>query len=123
MPAVVISQRFLVSAASRRRAGAALHALTALVLAFTYFSFRVELFSDEAEKQFHDLPHGRVITTPSLTWESYDKDNAPAAYTVEVFTEFACLVAIPPIPAFARQDILPYQPVRDKSPPTLVFQL
>lgn len=92
--------------------------LVALGLAFTYFAFRVELFSDEAEEHFRDLPCGVAYTTPTLSWETFDKDNAPQAFTVEVLTSFELSFEAPPEPEPVRQDQLPFQPVRDKSPPS-----
>jgi hypothetical protein len=92
--------------------------LATLLLAFTYFAFRVELFSDEAEEHFHDAPSGVALNSPSVSWETYDKDNAPQAFTVEVLTSFELSFEAPPEPEPVRQDQLPFQPVRDKSPPS-----
>ena len=106
---------FLPSWGNSRRS--AFHALAALVVAINYFSFRVEIFDDEAEAHYRNLPHGLAITEPTLSWELFDKDNASQAFTIEVRTGIEILLALAPLPASPRQDIRQFQPVRDKSPP------
>lgn len=109
--------------APRRSARVVVHALAAAVVACTYFAFRVELFDEEFESHFRDFPNGLALTGPTLSWESFDKENAPQAFTVSVLTAFERSFAMPPAPEISRQDILPFQPVRDKSPPPIVSTL
>ena len=53
-----------------------IHGSIALLLAFNYFAFQVELFDDEYEEN-HPAPTTTCsITHPTLNWESFDKDNA-----------------------------------------------
>ncbi len=94
--------------------------LLSLLLAFNYFSFRVELFSDEDE-QNHPVTdpgtHQTAFSPSSVNWETFDKDNAPKAITVradvqiELFSIVQCPVKI------SRHNYQPDQPIRDKSPP------
>lgn len=109
--------------ASGRRFRLAFHACAAVLVACTYFAFRVELFDGESEAHERDVPHGLALVAPSLSWETFDKDNAPQAFTIVVLTAFDASFALPPAPELCRQDILPYQPVRDKSPPSSVSTL
>src|SRR5258708_18792176 len=54
-----------------------------LLIALNYFAFRVELFKDE-EVQNHIQPSTADSIAPStLNWESFDKDNAPKAFTFD----------------------------------------
>ncbi len=93
------------------------HGAIALLLACNYFAFQVELFEDEYEEN-HPVPHSTCsFTHPSLTWESFDKDNALQAFVVHVELQVQ-LVNILPAPAIRRVvEAPPSHPVRDKSPP------
>lgn len=89
----------------------------ALLLATNYFGFQVELFEDEYEANHPRTYDTCSITRPAITWESFDKENAPQAFVCDahIRIEFLFIVHSPLI-------ILPltelqYQPVRDKSPP------
>jgi len=102
---------------TRSRALCRLHGLVALVVALNYFAFRVELFEDEADAQHRDLPSGVAFAGSSLSWESFDKDNAPQAFSIQVLIGAERSFFIPALPAASLQDLHPFQPVRDKSPP------
>ena len=94
--------------------------VAALLLACNYFAFRVELFDDEVEKNqpaCDPYSHHASFSFPTLNWETFDKDNAPKALTVQADTHivFLSVVACPII--ISQLSSEPYQPVRDKSPP------
>ena len=95
-----------------------LRALLAIVVALNYFAFRVEVFEEESGAQHRDLPSRISFACSSLTWESFDKDNAPQAFTIQILAgpeRSFVMLSPPPAPL---QDIQPFQPVRDKSPPS-----
>jgi hypothetical protein len=111
---------FLVdSHALRKLVGRAL----AFLLAFNYFAFRVELFSEEFEQN-----HPRIDShspQPSwsrqtLNWETFDKDNAPKAISVNAWIslELVCTVTVEPL--FSKPLPRRVQTIRDKSPPPLL---
>ena len=91
--------------------------LVALVLAADFFSFQVELFDDEYEANHPKVSESSSITGPVFTWESFDKENAPQAFTVDPWIEIRPLFLVADEPAFPLPPALPRAPVRDKSPP------
>lgn len=97
--------------------GLTLYKLIALVLATNYFAFQVELFEEEYEAN-HPKQYGSCsITQPTLTWESFDKENAPKAFVVDADfqLQFLFLFGLEhPTPLRLHT---PYWFVRDKSPP------
>lgn len=103
----------------RNRCIALLHASTALLLACTYFAFRVELFEEEFEAHQREMPSGIAWTAPTLSWETFDKENAPQAFSVQVLCAAQLGLFLPPPPSVPIQDRRPYQPIRDKSPPSI----
>jgi hypothetical protein len=95
----------------------AFYRLTAFCLACIYFSFQVEIFEEENEKN-NPLPCSTpTITYSAFNWESFDKTNAPQAF-VFVIPDTIVLVSLytpalgDELPAF-----FPYLVIRDKSPP------
>jgi len=95
------------------------HHIAALTLAIVYFLFQVEPFEWEYEANHRRKAETETFAQPSITWESFDKDNAPEAFVVDPGLAIEILEF-----ALPEQDILdplssPYQPVRDKSPPFL----
>ena len=92
-----------------------------LVFAWNYFAFRVELFDDEYE-QNHPAPtpasEGPAFSLPSLTWETFDKDNAPKAVRVEPVITLTLLAGTPDEQFHFRVIPRHYQLIRDKSPPS-----
>lgn len=89
----------------------------ALLLAATYFCFQVEPFEDEY-LEHHPLPVDRpTFSTPAVTWETFDKSNAPKAFTVDPCIAIGPLhlvrVSDEPLDPCAH----PAHPIRDKSPP------
>jgi hypothetical protein len=95
-----------------------LYPVVAFLLAATYFCFQVEPFEDEYIEQ-HRLPSARsAFSAPSVTWETFDKSNAPKAFIVD-----PCIAIEALDPVFISDDPLdpcspPAHPVRDKSPPS-----
>jgi hypothetical protein len=81
--------------------------------------FQVELFEEEYEANHRQVSEDLSFASPHLTWESFDKQNAPEAFVLDPF--LPCdLFGIMPIPQ--HKERLPhkqYQPLRDKSPPLL----
>jgi hypothetical protein len=97
--------------------GRSFHSFVALLLAATYFCFQVEPFEEEY-LEHHRVPADRLgFSTPSVTWETFDKSNAPKAFTVDPCIAIGPLhlVSVPDdtLDPFHR----PPHPVRDKSPP------
>jgi hypothetical protein len=93
------------------------HSFVALLLAATYVCFQVEPFEEEYLEHHRPPPDRPAFSTPSVTWETFDKSNAPKAFTVD-----PC-IAIGPLHLVAVSDDpldpfhQPRHPVRDKSPP------
>jgi hypothetical protein len=93
------------------------HALVALLLATNYFAFQAEVFEEEYENNHPERPEGLAFTHSGLSWESFDKENAPQALVFDAGIRIDVLFTLPPVvlpPACTEQ---PRQPVRDKSPP------
>jgi hypothetical protein len=90
----------------------------AALLACNYFAFRVELFGDEYERA-HPARTGELsIGSVSLTWETFDKDNAPKAFVIEPVTPLVFLFTAPKPGEVEMPDCSPCTLVRDKSPPS-----
>jgi hypothetical protein len=89
----------------------------ACTLACNYLAFQVELFDaeNEANHPVHTSPSG--IASSSLTWESFDKDNAPQAFVVHVELRISCILVLPSDGALPPIPQAPFQIIRDKSPP------
>jgi hypothetical protein len=99
----------------RRRS---LSQLLAVLIACNYFAFRVELFPDENEDNHPGLFTGVAsFTQPALNWETFDKDNAPKAFTILVDPQIIFITIFESPLQTDRYTFEPYQPVRDKSPP------
>ena len=88
-----------------------------LVLVCNYFAFQVELFDDEYDANHPKLPDFCSFAKPGLTWESFDKDNAPKAFVVDAHIRIAWFFVLPPPDMLQMPPEPPFQPVRDKSPP------
>ena len=98
-----------------------LHSCVAVVLACNYFAFQVELFDAEYEENHPapTVPGSHALSHPTLTWESFDKNNAPKAFVVDAGLGVECLAIIPLGTDVKASPVAPYHPVRDKSPPDL----
>ena len=90
----------------------------AFLIAFNYFAFRVELF-DREFREHHPPTDARApsLLMSSLTWESFDKDNAPEAFAFIVSTDIECLAPCEDRTCLDLPTNRSLQPVRDKSPP------
>jgi hypothetical protein len=91
--------------------------LIPLFLAANYFAFQVELFDDEYEANHPGTAETCSITGPVFTWESFDKENAPRAFTVDPCIEIRPLFRVAAEPAIPALPVTPRVPARDKSPP------
>lgn len=99
------------SSASIFRQGAA------LLLAATYFCFQVEPFEEEYLGHRRGPADELAFAKPSVDWETYDKSNAPKAFTVDPCAGIGIVRIVA-----GRDEALdpccpPWHPVRDKSPP------
>jgi hypothetical protein len=56
---------------------------------------------------------------PTLDWETFDKNNAPEAITVEASLRIEFCVSVVQEPTRRVEYYPPFQPVHDKSPPPL----
>ncbi len=92
-----------------------------LLLACNYFVFRTELFDDEHEQNSPKSYSGNSISDYSLNWETFDKDNAPKAFTIntEIRIQLLCVLRIHI--QIDRESYQPFQLIRDKSPPPTIF--
>ena len=94
-----------------------LHAIVSCVLAITYFSFRVELFEDEYEESHPNQVNGNFISVPTLNWETFDKDNACAAFVFDARLRGESFSMVTTEFPQEHYTYLQFHPVRDKSPP------
>ncbi len=91
----------------------------ALLLAVTYFCFQVEPFEEEYAAQHRGPADELAFAKPSVNWETFDKSNAPKAFTVDPCAGIGIVRIVA-----GRDEALdpccpPFHPVRDKSPPPL----
>jgi hypothetical protein len=87
-----------------------LHRIAALFLACIFFLFQTELDHEEYLRNHRQVSSAPSIAAPSLTWETFDKQNAPKAFVVVVDSDGFCLgIHLPPF--------VSVHPIRDKSPP------
>ena len=94
-----------------------LYRYVGLILACNYFAFQVEIFDDEYEANHPQHHRGSSILSPTLTWESFDKDNAPQPFVFDALITIEYAGRLAPVlsaPATPQQH---YRDIRDKSPP------
>lgn len=97
----------------------ALFRLLAFILALNYWAFRTEIFDDEYREN-HPAQSGEIsFTQNSLNWETFDKDNAPKAFTVRPDVRIIPLGYIECPVQISDLHYQPVHPIRDKSPPLL----
>ncbi|HUL42935.1 MAG TPA: hypothetical protein VLY03_01120 [Bacteroidota bacterium] len=89
----------------------------ALVLAVSYFGFRTELFESEYDDAHPKIDGTCAITGSSLNWETFDKDNAPQAFTFTVPAPTETVFTLPPVKSVDPTGYIPYRLIQDKSPP------
>lgn len=94
-----------------------LHKLTAVVLACNYFAFQVEVFEEEYEANHRPVSPTPAIGAPTLTWESFDKTNAPKAFTFNAQVCIEVLIKLDPTDVVFHPPVVTLHPIRDKSPP------
>jgi hypothetical protein len=94
-----------------------LHRVVALLLSTNYFTFQVELFEEEYEANHRQASTTCSIASPTLTWESFDKENAPKAFVVDADIRIRFLFLFDSDPPTLLLSHTPFQLIRDKSPP------
>lgn len=98
-----------------------IHAWIAFFLACNYFSFQVELFSEEYEvNQPMRLGTEDEISSPTLTWESFDKDHAQKPFIFNALARIESTVRLHPVALLPFFDEPSRLLIRDKSPPSSV---
>ena len=90
----------------------------ALLLACNYFAFRVELCKDEYDRNHPNKHDGISFSSPSLNWETFDKDNAPKAFRFTGEVRIECISQVESNLQRISPHLKPFSPVRDKSPPS-----
>ena len=96
-----------------------IHNLIAILLATNYFLFQIELFEDEYEANHPKRCETCSVTLPTLSWESFDKENAPEAFVFDAGIRSEFLFLLEQEPVALHLPFAQYQPIRDKSPPAL----
>jgi hypothetical protein len=95
-----------------------------ILIALNYFSFRVELFEEEAEaNQPGAIPTHLAFSAYSVNWETFDKDNAPKAFVINPSINIFVIGIIPATNNIVCCDIPDYEPIRDKSPPAYLVTI
>ena len=94
-----------------------LQCCVALILACNYFAFQVELFDAEYEENHPAPVTSSAVSSPTLTWESFDKDGALEAFVLNACLRIECVVILPLPPPAPPVAAPPSTLVRDKSPP------
>ena len=92
-----------------------------VIVACNYFAFRVELFEQEYENNHPVYPTTIAIVNPSLNWETFDKDNAPKAYRINLETSLTLICKATDRLQPQAPFIFTSEPIRDKSPPSYIF--
>jgi len=93
------------------------HSLLALLLASNYLAFQIEPFEEEYSAKHSTEPLTCSISSVSLDWETFDKENAPKAFVFRVDVRIEPLFLLHQ--EELRKSATPpqFQPIRDKSPP------
>lgn len=95
--------------------------IIATLLALNYFAFQVELFDEEYEANHRSISATPSIAAPSLTWESFDKDNAPQAFVFDAGLRTDFLFDLPSSPNVHSFLFVAFRLIRDKSPPFIIL--
>ena len=89
-----------------------------LIVALNYFAFRVELCEEEYEENHPStIPIGVGFSKYSVNWETFDKDNAPKAFTIKVEPTIEIFLLNQPILTLQILNKPSLYIIRDKSPP------
>ena len=95
-----------------------LHTLLSLILAVNFLAFQVELFETEYEANHPTPISATSLSSLTLTWESFDKNNATKAFVFDAGIRTECILTLGfPLFIYSVTE-QPLQPIRDKSPPT-----
>ncbi len=87
------------------------------IVALNYAAFRLELFDDEYAENHPAFPTGISFSKPTLTWETFDKNNAPEAFVFNARVAIEPLSISPPVVFANKFAVEPLELIRDKSPP------
>ena len=98
-----------------------LHKCLALLLGWNYFAFQIELFESEYEQNNPKPVTTCSLSAPTLTWESFDKNNAPQPFVFDAGLRIDCILILREQPLVEQRTARPSLPVRDKSPPSLLM--
>ncbi len=103
---------------TRHIAHSIIHAWIALLLACNYFAFQVELFPEEYEaNQPMRTGTEAAVSSPTLSWESFDKDHAQKPFVFKALEKIETIVRLRPIPIHLFYETPSRELIRDKSPP------
>ncbi len=89
----------------------------ACIVALNYFAFRTELFQDEYKENHPARSNAFSIQQLSLNWETFDKDNAPQAFSFAIATTVTVFGEITPRSSLNKIAFISYRLIKDKSPP------
>lgn len=89
----------------------------ALSLASVFISFQLEVFDEEYEANHPKPPDTCAFSQPSVNWETFDKNNAPKAFTFDSCVQIEWLEMVEPERDIEPKPFSPFNIVRDKSPP------
>ena len=95
------------------------HKFLFLLLALNYFAYQCEFFDHEYAENHRVVSSHLSVAPPSVTWETFDKTNAPKAFVlnVEVTIDFLGYLRLPDVQVAPR--LFKFDIVRDKSPPQI----
>ena len=93
------------------------HKLVALLLVLNYIAFHAEFFDKENEQNHRLVSSTCSIDTPSVTWETFDKTNAPKAFVFDAEVTFQIVDCTPQIISSCFVHRVNDNVIRDKSPP------
>lgn len=94
-----------------------LYNCVAALLATNYFAFQVEVFEEEYEANHRSVSPDPAIGSPTVTWESFDKTNAPKAFVFNAEVSIILLLNLEHLSTPFLAPRIPVGLVRDKSPP------
>ena len=97
--------------------------LLTLVIAWNYFSFQVEPFEEEYERN-NPLPSATAAFAEwPWNWESFGKNNVPSAQSFVALIAFVPLAPLPVLAETQNPEHPPFLRIRDKSPPRLAASI
>lgn len=95
----------------------------AALVAVNYAMFRLEVFDRENEQDHPSFTCTASITSSSINWETFDKDNAPQAFVIQPEFRILLIEFVSDHPAVPLPIVRPFEHIRDKSPPSSLVNL